>query len=972
MYTPLCRVLVRAPLLPVRDLARAARALAAHPLGADAIAIASPSLAAAKPGPARGRALERYARRAAFRPTPSGLLAGVCIGTLGPRGAIATGTPAAVMSPSWGRLDSLARALLDDPAVRERVAVRVAPSLLRRPDAVRWIGPGDPFGEWREAELDGRLEAILEAATGWVAWSRVREAAARGRADEDEDGGAVDEMLLTMVDGGLLQTDLAPPLIGVPAVEHLIGRLGALGLAAKREGLEAALAAFQAGDRDRGAAVLEGLPGHAERAVQAVLVHRPKQPPRIARAAVTRAAGLVPLLIRLQQALAPPSAERLASAALVDGLDACTELHGAGAFDVEALATGQYGVDIDDDADPAAASPSALPGVVAFLADAFARAARDGQPEVALDATALSEILGEPTGAALPATAELFLIPAAPRRGERPGTGWLVGLHGPAGASLGRFAHALGPAGTEALAEIAAAERAEPAAIGERVDVAFAPSAELADVCTHPPVRGRALAISRWTARDDLTLADLALVADPARPEALALRDRADAPTSAVIPSPLWRVRSSTAPAGAARLAVGWTLQRQHAPWAFTPGPLDAFDRLPRISLDGFVIAPASWRVPAALRAGRAGRTALPRWRRAAGLPRHVQVGDGDELVPVDLEAPSALRELAGVARVHEIWPPLGETIDRDGRRIELVVPVVRTTARDRAAEDLGRVPPASEAPPLAGWRTFKLFGPADLQDALLLEAVGPAVGAGLAAGEIDAWFFLRYEDGPGRRPHVRLRARGEARGEDGTARFEQRLRVALDEAREAGALTSLETADYFPERGRFWANELESLHALFQADSQAVLALIGGGEKDPVVTRVRLFDAIAGGFGLNPAEREELARERRGADGHADAEMRRQSDAVFRAQAGAMRAALIEDEDEEGGLIGRLRRRIGEVVGGISVGGISVARRRVLLKTALHLSSVRLMGGDPDGERLAYVCWQRAREGLRRAPGRR
>ena len=445
------------------------------------------------------------------------------------------------------------------------------------------------------------------------------------------------------------------------------------------------------------------------------------------------------------------------------------------------------------------------------------------EPEVALDAAALSEVLGEPDEGALPDTAELFLIPTPPKRAERPGTGWLLGLHGPAGASLGRFAHALGAAGAEALAEIAAAEARLP----ERLDVAFAPSAELADVCAHPAARGRALAISRWTAGDDLTLADLALVADPARPDALALRERAAGRSPAVVPSPLWRVRSSTAPGGAARLAVGWTLQRQHAPWAFTPGPLEAFEKLPRISLDGFVIAPASWRVPAGVREGRAGAAALKRWRRAAGVPRHVQVGEGDELVPVDLDAPSAARELAGVARVHEIWPPVGQTIDCDGRRIELVVPVVRTTVRDEPVAALDRVPPPSEAPPLEGWRTFKLFGPEELQNALLLEVVGPVVQDGLAGGEIDSWFFLRYEDGPGRRPHLRLRTRGDDLG----GRFERRLRAALDEARAAGALTSLETGDYFPERGRFRNGELDSLHAVFQADSEAVLALLAGGK---------------------------------------------------------------------------------------------------------------------------------------------
>ena len=100
MYVPLPRFLVRAPLLPVGALPRAARALAAHPLGAAAIAVASPTLAAAAAGPSRARAVGRYARRAAFRATPSGLLAGVCVGEFGTRTEVATGAAAAYLTPS--------------------------------------------------------------------------------------------------------------------------------------------------------------------------------------------------------------------------------------------------------------------------------------------------------------------------------------------------------------------------------------------------------------------------------------------------------------------------------------------------------------------------------------------------------------------------------------------------------------------------------------------------------------------------------------------------------------------------------------------------------------------------------------------------------------------------------------------------------------------------------------------------------
>ncbi|HSY42006.1 MAG TPA: lantibiotic dehydratase, partial [Polyangia bacterium] len=108
MYAPLSRFLLRAPLLPSASLARAARALTAHPLGAAAIAVASPTLAGAAAGAARDRSITRYARRATFRATPSGLLAGVCVGALGAKTEIATGTPAPHLAPTWARVDALA------------------------------------------------------------------------------------------------------------------------------------------------------------------------------------------------------------------------------------------------------------------------------------------------------------------------------------------------------------------------------------------------------------------------------------------------------------------------------------------------------------------------------------------------------------------------------------------------------------------------------------------------------------------------------------------------------------------------------------------------------------------------------------------------------------------------------------------------------------------------------------------------
>ena len=77
---------------------------------------------------------------------------------------------------------------------------------------------------------------------------------ARGRADKPADppeAEELDELLLALVDDGLLQTDLAPPLIGPPPARHLRDRLVALGRDADARLIDDAQVAFEAGDLAR-------------------------------------------------------------------------------------------------------------------------------------------------------------------------------------------------------------------------------------------------------------------------------------------------------------------------------------------------------------------------------------------------------------------------------------------------------------------------------------------------------------------------------------------------------------------------------------------------------------------------------------------------------------------------------------------------------------------------------------------------
>lgn len=858
------RFLLRAPLLPLSALRRPAEALLADPLGAQAVALASPDLAAAlqrRPTTQTHEALDRYGRRAAFRATPHGLLAGVGVGQLGARTAIATGTPRGHHERAWADAAVSARAALDVNTVR----LRVAPSLAVHGREAVWLalgGDGDGL-QVRRAEVDQTLAAVLAATATWTAWSGVREAV------DPDDPEAADELLLLLVDQGLLHHDREPPLIGRPLSGQ--GRL------------------------------------------HTVLVH---ECPRatLSTAAVTAAASVAPLLFRLQEALSPPGAERDLGAQLREHLAAIEEIFGAGAYDVPALLAGGFGAAL---ASVDEAAPQAVPPPTPLLEYLVERL---GAEEVALDPDELDRLLPftEP-----PPTFELVLTPCREPPRARPGTGWLLGLHAPAGASWGRYAHAVG---TEALAELAAMERD----LEERLDVSFAPTPDLADLCRHPPVRRRSLALVGWPEGEAVAVKDLQLVLDGG---VVGLRDHAGQP---VCPSPLHRVRSTTAPSGLYRLLAGWSFQRQHAPWAFGWGALAQLPRLPRVSIGGFVVAPASWGVPH-LRSPRD----LSRWRASAGLPRFVQMGEGDELLLVDLEQKP---KLTAGTRLFEVWPPLDRTIDRDGRRIEAVVAVVCDTKRPIAGTRPVRPMPAS------GWTTYKLFGAEDRQDQVLRSAVAPLVRQAQAAGTIDRWFFQRYVEQ--RRDHLRLRVRGDA------AAFAFRLAEAIAPLREAGDLVTVETAEYFPEIARYGGEECyELVEKLFELDSELVIRLleVETEEADRVELLVRSFDALAQGLGQDLEGRRRMARGRRDA---AAPWLDREHDAEYRARQRRLAAVLAGTADD----------------GFAAVFDAHATRVRALgverslddvLGSLLHVCAVRLAGARPDDEAAAYFFWERALEGL-------
>ena len=102
------------------------------------------------------------------------------------------------------------------------------------------------------------------------------------------------------------------------------------------------------------------------------------------------------------------------------------------------------------------------------------------------------------------------------------------------------------------------------------------------------------------------------------------------------------------------------------------------------------------------------------------------------------------------------------------------------------------------------------------------------------------------------------------------------------------------------------------------------------------------------------------------------DDEDRARADVAFRRVGRGLRAALAADghggaaPNDAAGKLAAHHARAAHAARGLASG----ARAR-LLPTLLHLSAVRALGADPDGERLAYTFWERTLQGLRRPAGR-
>lgn len=1005
----------------LRDATARLRTLVRSPVVREALFLASPGfeevLQAWLDEPDSRRAqgvtetVTRYLVRMTLRPTPFGLFAGCSTGTLAAHTRLRLDDAA-----RWSRharLDShyvhqLTEALGRDEVIGATLRYRPNDAIWTLPDALRYP-EARIASDTRErgfvlvsAARTEALDRALAAADG-ATLEQIAAALVDGETSRDEALAFVRELVAAQ----LLVPEIQPTVTGALPFDHLVDVLRArapdagetLVAARARESLRAIDAAPLGADPARYralAADLADLPCAPElpRLYQ-VDLYKPLVESTLGHAVVRELAAAVAALRAMCPRAEPPELKRLREAfeARYEGrevplLEALDDERGAlGALD-EAVFSPLL-ADIRFEV-PEEASSRADPS------DAW-RAARLGQ---VLRGGALEWSLTEEDVAALrvddpaplpDAFAALCAVRAADGAAVDRGDFELLlqAVTGPSGARLlGRFCH-----GDEALREhVRAHLRAEEAL---RPDVVFAevvhlPEGRMGNLVCRPLLRDWEIPFlgrSGAPREGQLPTQDLLLSVRAGR---FVLRSASLG--REVVP----RMTSAhNFELGDFRLyrllcLLQWPSGLPGWRW----GSMEQAAFLPRVRIGRTVVSPARWRLVAGDLAPLAGPTpaarfaSVQRLRAALSLPRWVAVSDADNILPFDLDHPLFTEALVAFARgrdelllLEAPQRPGAEIVEGPGGRYtqEIIVPFVAS----RPAEPAASVEPARRSAgrprrfaPGSEWLYARLYCGPVTADAVLTEVVAPLIERGRGEGWLRGWFFIRYRD---EASHLRVRLRGDPAALLGRALPE--LHRAVTPWSDTDAVSRIELGTYEREVERYGGDEgVELAEALFEADSDAALAIVGAHPGDggadarwrlTLLGMHRLLDDL----GLDRDARLQALRAQRdafAAEHGVDARVRREIGQTFRAARDGLQALLGMDDgalEEAGRAFAARSRALAPVVG--ALGSVRVPLEHVA-GSYLHMHANRVLRARHRAhEAVLYDFLVRLYEG-ERARGRR
>jgi thiopeptide-type bacteriocin biosynthesis protein len=283
----------------------------------------------------------------------------------------------------------------------------------------------------------------------------------------------------------------------------------------------------------------------------------------------------------------------------------------------------------------------------------------------------------------------------------------------------------------------------------------------------------------------------------------------------------------------------------------WTWGALSKAPFLPQVRYGKVIVAKARWVLTkeelAILTQTKEGDW-LEQWRllrKRRNLPKWVTVGEGDTVLPLDLENKLCLKVLQGLLK-NKSSLILEECLVQEDKlwvtgpegcfTHEFILPLQYSSVQPIASASLPAHNRVFTVPrqfcPGSAWLFAKIFCGVRTADTILTDVIKPLTESLLAAGLIDKWFFIRYNDPE---PHLRVRFHGQG-SFYGTVLGQ--LQKALQPYLEAKLVTNLQTDTYQRELERYGAENIEDSEAVFFHDSKAVidlLDLLAGDEGDTI-----------------------------------------------------------------------------------------------------------------------------------------
>ncbi|MEU3073307.1 lantibiotic dehydratase [Streptomyces laurentii] len=797
-------------------------------------------LAATRPRPRDIRraavSTARYLLRAEHRATPFGLFAGVTTATLGTCARAVWGADhLPVTSPSAEWLSAVVDRLEHCPDLLVRLPLVASSTLMTRGD--RLVAPYQSHAVQSSARpveaslrLTGPVRTILSATRTPRPFGDV---AAQVLAEFPEAGPEkVTDLLRELMRLRVLFTSLHAPSTETDVLAYLQGELDAV---------------------DAGA-----VPAAGDLVRELGRIGEELRHTRATKTVVTRMRDLVPELrrhplaldVRLDASVGLPTAiaREAERAALVLARVSAVPYGSAAWKRYHMRFYERYGIGslvplLDVVADSGIGYPNGYPGAVAaerkprlserdeVLVRLAQRAALDGTDEVALNEELITALETGPVPARIPPHLELgFRVRARSAKQLESGQFELrvVSVSRGAGVGVGRFLGVLAPKERDSLvgelSDLPAADGATQPA-----QLSFPPLLpESAHVTRVPRVLPLVISLDEHRAPHDGLLhpRDLAVGCDgrrmflavPSRGHRVeavgmhALNPRTHTP-------PLVRFLTELSRAQCAQVTV------------FDWGAASTMPFLPRLRYGRVVLSPARWRLerrelPGPDTPWEHWDSAFATWSAARRLPRHVQVGEGDRLLTLDLGQAGhrvLLREHLKGAEADALTE--AETPDDfgwcDGRAHEVVLPLKATTPL--AWPRLPRPTPARvlhpdevHTPAASPVLLASLYGDIRRQDTLL----GTHLPRLLDRLGNPPWWFVRFRD-----PDQHLRLRIVLPTPDAFAQTAGTVSSWANEMRGAGLLSDLRYPTSYPEIGRWGSGSAwAAAENVFRADSRALL----------------------------------------------------------------------------------------------------------------------------------------------------